>query len=127
MKTSFKRILAFNKAANDYLDTLEDGVETKLSHSIKRVSDQLPDIQDQINRDREDMDIDHANVDANGSILRKRNDKGIWDYEMKPDQVKAHREASRKLFEEDRYEIEPHICDEEVDEIYKEAFKDFVI
>lgn len=127
MKTTYKRIQQFVAAANEYLKKYPE--ETKIRYAIRKVSPRVDAVNQEYFEAKEDIELEHANVDSNGSVLYKIVD-GARQYDFTPDGIKKVRAALNKLFETERFEIKGHIISEvpkDFPEEYRPFFEGFVL
>lgn len=128
MKTTFKRVQQFVGAANDYLKKFPE--ETKLKYAIQKVGTRVEAVNQEYDEAKEDIELEHANVDANGSVLYKIVN-GRRQYDFTAEGIKKLRKALNQLFEEpDRFEIKAHMIAELPDDFpeeYRPFFEGFVI
>jgi len=127
MKTTFKKIQQFVAAANDYLKKFPD--ETKLKYAIVKVAGRIDAINQEYASEFQDIEAEHANTDANGSVLFKIVDNKR-QYDFTRDGLKKSDEAKRALFEVREFELKPHFSPEVPEnfpEEYRQYFEGFVL
>ncbi|KQS33976.1 hypothetical protein [Dyadobacter sp. Leaf189] len=128
MKTSIKRIQEFYNASSQYLK--EHKEDTKFKYALEKVLSRISPCFQEYQDLKEDIELEHANVDANGSVLFTHNSKGQREYQFKKEDIKKVRAELKALFTEERFEIKGHICNEvpsNVDESFLPIFQGFVI
>lgn len=127
MKTSYKRSQEFVVIANKYLKDFPQ--ETKLKYAIAKVGERLLTLNKEYNEALEDLELEFANVDANGSVLYKVVD-GKRQYDFTAENIKKLRAAHKLLIEDERFEFKPHFAPEVPEsfpEDYRPYFEGFVL
>lgn len=127
MKTNIKRLIGFSNAANSYLKIFPE--ETKFEYAIRKVVDRIKPCFHQYNELKNDIELDNANTNANGSVLYKiENNARV--YEFTKQGLKTAQEQLNALSLEDRFEFEEYFAAEIPDNIPVELlpfFEGFVI
>lgn len=127
MKTTFKKIRQFVAAASKYLEDFPE--ETKLKYAIQKVGSRVDAITAEYVAEFDDIELEHANTDANGSVLFKIvGEKRQYDFTKEG--LKKSNEAKKKLFETKEFELKPHFCPELPENFpdeYRPYFEGFVI
>lgn len=103
----------------------ENKEETKLKYAINKVRARTTKCFQQYYEQKEDIEIDLANVDEKGSVLFTVNAKGVREYQFTKEGVKELNKQLKELFTEDRFEIESHICNELPEDIQGEYLNYF--
>jgi hypothetical protein len=98
--------MAFMMAARAYQKVQK--ADTKLSYAIAKVLPRAIECIKAFNEEREDIEVEHANVDANGSLLFIISDKGQKVYQFTKDDQKVVNKKLRTLESADR-DIKVHI------------------
>jgi hypothetical protein len=113
IKANTKRNFEFVAVAKRYIaEQIKEGEETKLFHSIKKV---LPRVEEAIKKYwdlQEDINIQFANTDVNGSILFTVNANGSRQYQFTKADIKERDKQSKTLLDEFEFDIQEHICAE---------------
>lgn len=128
MNTSIKKIFDFITVAKKYKTDHRE--ETKLLYAINKV---LPKAEKCIIEYwdlQEDINIEFANTDANGSILYTTNPNGTREYQYKKEDIKPRDLKSKALLNDREFEVEEHIVSdipEGFNEEYRQYFTGFVI
>jgi len=108
MKTSIKKLNIFVQASNAYLT--QNTKETKLKLAIQEFAKQIPELFEEYNLALSIIDINHANEDANGSILYTEEPNGARKYEFSRDKLILRDKGRRELFKAENIEVVPVIA-----------------
>lgn len=128
MKTSYIRIRQFVGAANDYLEKFKD--ESKIKLAIQKMAERVVAVNQEYQDAVDDIELDLANTDSNGSVLYKI-ENGRRVYEFKKEDLKA-RKAKIAALESDpeRFQIHEQIVSDlppKFPEEYRQYFEGFVL
>lgn len=104
MKTSWRRLEFFSRAATGYL--ARNPNETKLKYAIERIQSQLQKAQTEIQEKLTEIEIDCCSVDERENILRDA--QGNLQF-TKENMKKRNKEQAALLDKED-IEIDPYFC-----------------
>lgn len=127
MKTTFKKTQQFVAAASKYLKIFQE--ETKLKYAIEKIGPRIDAITEEYVAEFDDIELEHANTDANGSVLFKIVDNRR-QYDFTKEGLKKSNEAKKILFEVKEFELKPHFCTdipENFPEEYRQYFEGFVL
>ena len=127
MKTTFKKAQQFVAAAGKYLTDFPE--ETKLKYAIQKMGPRIDAITSDYVAEFDDIELEHANTDANGSVLFKIVDNRR-QYDFTKEGLKKSNEAKKVLFEVKEFDLKPHFCTdipEGFPDEYRPFFEGFVL
>lgn len=126
MKTSAARLIHFNQNASIYIEA--NPKDDKVNHVLRRVSLRIEPIFKEYNDLREDIEIELANTDKNGSILKTFGPNGNVVYDFTKENWKLRKKRFTDLIKEERFEIKSCIIPlpDNFPEDFREVFEGLI-